>query len=505
MIAGIMTQPPEPGGRRRRQRRIRHGLIPATNQRILYARVPERRRPNHPRHDECTAEQLLTHHQKATRMNVKLRPELHPQARLEWSTTSGKLTLSYRGLGRKEPSWHRKVPCTLSRANDDLALQLFLAGERPNPITHSGYIIQNLLRTTERYQVIEYIVEGANPPLRLVPTRALSGLERAARYVTEVPPNPRWSPTAQLKETAAGYVLESRHAVATAAGSTPWSKDESTLNALAYAGLLEGTEPRGSQNAWTSIDWYFHATRRAGSNPPDFGTRAEPPPPPSEAVAPSTDTPPIVLEPLDFSAIAQAETEATFARRRSKHGSRDRAPALVRIAQTLHLSARNRAMLEPSTTSANGPAATRTYRRAYPSAGGLHTLDTWVIARDVRGLDAGIYRYDPTGHTLERRAGNDAAITLANWFETHNGGIPTPAMLVATARLEGIAWKYENHVYALALLEAGAWMEAVTIAASAVGLAACPLAIGSLTGVSGAACENPEKTVPIAEIAIGVP
>jgi len=53
------------------------------------------------------------------------------------------------------------------------------------------------------------------------------------------------------------------------------------------------------------------------------------------------------------------------------------------------------------------------YRRTAPSAGATYPLETYLMVRDVEGLEPGIYHYSSSGHTLEMTKDQDARKRLS--------------------------------------------------------------------------------------------
>jgi SagB-type dehydrogenase family enzyme len=52
--------------------------------------------------------------------------------------------------------------------------------------------------------------------------------------------------------------------------------------------------------------------------------------------------------------------------------------------------------------------------RAAPSAGALYPLEIYIVSGNVRDLSPGVYKYNPSGHSLEPIAEGDKRIELCN-------------------------------------------------------------------------------------------
>lgn len=117
------------------------------------------------------------------------------------------------------------------------------------------------------------------------------------------------------------------------------------------------------------------------------------------------------------------------------------------------------------------------FKKAAPSAGGLHPIEAYVLVQRVEGVPAGLYHYHPVKHTLApiRALGREEAAQLAltavadqDWFAD------APIMVVLAARVERNFWKYRNHVkaYRAILLDAGHLSQTWYLLASEAGMPA---------------------------------
>src|SRR5262245_43028637 len=107
-----------------------------------------------------------------------------------------------------------------------------------------------------------------------------------------------------------------------------------------------------------------------------------------------------------------------------------------------------------------------------PSAGGLHPIECYVLAWNVRGLRAGLYHYDVRGDELRRLKGGDvrsAAIKAASgqrWVGN------AAFLCVMTAVFQRTLWKYANNeaAYRVLWLDAGHLCQSFDLLATSRGL-----------------------------------
>lgn len=132
------------------------------------------------------------------------------------------------------------------------------------------------------------------------------------------------------------------------------------------------------------------------------------------------------------------------------------------------------------TRSVRKPGAIELVDRPYPSGGGLHELQLYLIAATVSGLEPGMYRYDGWDHALEPVAPFDAGVRLmARQAAASIGmtGLPQ-AVFVISARFGRTMWKYQAMAYALVLKNVGVLMGSMYLVAAAMRLAPCAVGAG---------------------------
>lgn len=141
-------------------------------------------------------------------------------------------------------------------------------------------------------------------------------------------------------------------------------------------------------------------------------------------------------------------------------------------------------------------------RRTAPSAGATYPLEIYLVAGDVEGLAAGVYRYRPGRHRLEAVTDDDIRLTLAAaaWGQ---GCVRRAAAVVAIAAVfERTAARYGERGERYVHMEAGHAAQNLLLQATALGLGAAPVGAFSDTLVSRL-LRLPDGETPLYLIPVG--
>lgn len=108
--------------------------------------------------------------------------------------------------------------------------------------------------------------------------------------------------------------------------------------------------------------------------------------------------------------------------------------------------------------------------RTAPSAGALYPLEVHVVAGNVEGLDAGVYRYNPSAHGLAEVVGGDmrGPLAAAAWWQNWMGN--AAIALVISAVYERTTKKYGERGIRYVHMEAGHAAQNVYLQAQSLGL-----------------------------------
>lgn len=110
--------------------------------------------------------------------------------------------------------------------------------------------------------------------------------------------------------------------------------------------------------------------------------------------------------------------------------------------------------------------------RPWPSGGGLYPLDVYVIARNVDGLEPGVYHHNVLTSELERLATRPPEEILRDGFFYQDFIVSSSAVVLLTAVFERTIAKYGERGYRLVLLDAGHAAQNVLLDAERLGLPA---------------------------------
>lgn len=186
-------------------------------------------------------------------------------------------------------------------------------------------------------------------------------------------------------------------------------------------------------------------------------------PPPAEAPARRSDARPL---PRCDDDPMQAQLQARATCRNFDDARAVPLPMLARLLQQV-LMAQAHVETEPGV---------RFLKKNIPSAGSLHPLEAYVVARNVEGLPPGLYHYHATAHELGPIAvppGDldsfcQRLLAGQHWFAN------APVQLILVCRFERMFWKYRGHAkaYRALTLDAGHVSQAIYSAATAQGLGA---------------------------------
>jgi SagB-type dehydrogenase family enzyme len=108
--------------------------------------------------------------------------------------------------------------------------------------------------------------------------------------------------------------------------------------------------------------------------------------------------------------------------------------------------------------------------RTAPSAGALYPLEIYVVAGDVEGLSAGVYRYQPETHDLVHVASGDLRKPLASAALGQSWVRRAPAVLVIASVYKRTMGKYGQRGRRYAHMEVGHAAQNVYLQAAARGL-----------------------------------
>ncbi len=264
---------------------------------------------------------------------------------------------------------------------------------------------------------------------------------------------------------------------------------------------LERPGPEQTSASWWEFhDLLFHMRSRLGRHDSPYGGTSrladQVPPALTRPRGPGATTP---LPRPDLEHLRRTDPPFTdvLERRRSVRRYGEEPVSLEQLGEFLYRTARYQAIIPGRET--------QLAFRPSPSGGALQELELYPIVARCRGLEPGVYRYDPSHHDLTRIESPPdlVALLLEQAWVTGNRGSPLNVCFGITARCRRVFWKYESMGYALILKNLGALYATMYLVATAMGLAPCGLGGGDSELFSRVAGLDPYEEPEVGEFLLG--
>jgi SagB-type dehydrogenase family enzyme len=235
--------------------------------------------------------------------------------------------------------------------------------------------------------------------------------------------------------------------------------------------FAEDTEP--ALRFWSHHELLFHARSRAGRGDGAYGAvfpAGGPASPEPVVKRPPHGTQIKLFRPvLDDLLAHDPPITAVIEARRSYHRFGARPVTAEQIGELLYRAARLRAVRP------GGPGRPAGSDRPYPSTGGLHELELYVIVDAGQGLPQAVHHYDPGEHVLTEL--NSAPGDVAALLDACRvaGGLDSrpPVLIAITARFRRLSGTHQGGLYASTLRHVGVLQQSLYLIATAMGLAPC--------------------------------
>ncbi|MGP0066541.1 MAG: SagB family peptide dehydrogenase [Isosphaeraceae bacterium] len=267
------------------------------------------------------------------------------------------------------------------------------------------------------------------------------------------------------------------------------------LDLLAAAGILddadaddaiiEGGPLHSSRETWEFHDLLFHArSRRGRSDAPAGATyrlagRMELPPPAKPV--PHGEFYRLFRPDLEKLQAEDPPLSWVQGHRRSIREYGPRPVSVRQLGEFLYRVARIQDEQGVVIQTPRGPMPMAIAARPYPSGGALYELEFYAAIAKCDGLDSGLYYYEPRGHGLIRIDGPSTDLRGLIRDAAESAGMPedtVQVLLILSARVPRISWKYQSISYALVLKHVGVVFQTMYLTATAMGLAPCALGCG---------------------------
>jgi len=237
-------------------------------------------------------------------------------------------------------------------------------------------------------------------------------------------------------------------------------------------------------DTWEFHDLMFHARSRPGRTDGQFGaTYRMPHLPPPSALKAADEPPGHDLYRPDLQRLERDDPPLAFVQEHRQSIRRYAAQPITQeqLGEFLYRVARVTNQWKSEVDTPTGSVTMEFAARPYPAGGGLNELEFYLAVRACRGLEAGLYHYDPEHHRLHPLCAADHDVECLLDEAAASAGIAAETLqvlVILTARFQRLAWKYESIAYSLILKHVGVVYQTMYLAATAMGLAPCALGCG---------------------------
>jgi SagB-type dehydrogenase family enzyme len=140
-----------------------------------------------------------------------------------------------------------------------------------------------------------------------------------------------------------------------------------------------------------------------------------------------------------------------------------------------------------------------------PSGGARNPFEAFVWAKNVEGLERGIYHYSAVEHSLQYVV-DPPSRPVQDFVQKQEWADDMPCIIFLVAILERVTWKYNDpNAYRVVMIESGHIAQNMMLAASHHRLTACPTAALAHTLISDLLGLSSITQTPIYAICIGHP
>jgi SagB-type dehydrogenase family enzyme len=111
--------------------------------------------------------------------------------------------------------------------------------------------------------------------------------------------------------------------------------------------------------------------------------------------------------------------------------------------------------------------------RTVPSAGALYPIETYLFAKNVEGLEMGLYHYNIKSHLLEALDVGDFSFSLARACLEQEMFVSAQVVFVWSGVFVRSKWKYKQRAYRYVYLDCGHIAQNLALSATSLSLGSC--------------------------------